>query len=88
MPLPSEIMDTDLAAVPAKTVSEVAGGGTLLVHQQQTGKQLLELQWDHSDLQRGGGGKTSGVTRTHQHHICVYTCSTGTHFGPWFLFVL
>lgn len=47
-------MDTDLAAVPAETVSEVCGGGALLVHQQQTGKQSLQLQWDHSDLRRRG----------------------------------
>lgn len=45
-------MDTDLAAVPAETVSEVGCGGALLVHQQQTGKQSLQLQGDHSDLQR------------------------------------
>lgn len=43
-------MDTDLSAVPAKAFSEVIGGGTLLVHQQQTGKESLELQWDDSDL--------------------------------------
>lgn len=48
----TKIMDTDLAAVPAKTVSQVGGGGALLVHQQQSGKQSLQLQWDHSDLQR------------------------------------
>lgn len=45
---------TDLVAVPAKTVSEVSCGGALLVHQQQRGKQPLQLQWDDSDLQRYG----------------------------------
>lgn len=52
-------MGTDLAAVPAKAVSKVGSGGALLVHQQQTSKQPLKLQWDHSDLSRtrkGGGG--------------------------------
>lgn len=44
--------ETDLTAVPAKTVSEISGGGTLVVHQQQGGKQSLQLQWDDSDLQR------------------------------------
>lgn len=44
--------ETDLTAVPAKTVSEISGGGTLLVHQEQGGKQSLQLQWDDSDLQR------------------------------------
>lgn len=29
----TKIMDTDLTAVPAETVSEAGGGGTLLVHQ-------------------------------------------------------
>lgn len=47
--------ETDLTAVPAKTVSEISGGGALLVHQQQGGKQSLQLQWDDSDLHRGMG---------------------------------
>lgn len=43
--------DTDLAAVPAEAVGEAGCGGALLVHQQQTGKQPLQLQGNHSDLQ-------------------------------------
>lgn len=43
-------LDTDLIAVPAEAVSELSGGGALLVHQQQAGKQPLKLQGNHSDL--------------------------------------
>lgn len=78
-------MDTDLAAVPAETVSEVGCGGALLVHQQQTGKQSLQLQGDHSDLQKEG--KTFlHVTKTDATSMAT-TYSTGTYFGPWLLFV-
>lgn len=65
-------MDTDLIAVPAKAVSGVSCGGALLVHQQQTSKQSLELQWDHSDLRRKG--KPHYTLQTHTvPDICGYT---------------
>lgn len=70
-------MDTDLAAVPAEAVSEVSGGGALLVHQQQTGEQPLELQWDQSDLSKTR--EKLHFTKTHTHIKFVTFTSTLQH---------
>lgn len=78
----TKIMDTHLTAVPAKTVSEVSSGGAQLIHQQQTGKQSLQLQWNHSDLRRKVEKNLLHITMTHKHYICGCT-----YFGPWFVFV-